>query len=59
LRKLIEQTYDAIAIHPGVRVLLMSGYNEQDAIARFVGKGVAGFIQKPFTLADLTSGSER
>ena len=36
-----------------VRVLLMSGYNEQDAIARFVGKGLAGFIQKPFNLEDL------
>jgi PAS domain S-box-containing protein len=40
-------------IEPGVRVLLMSGYNEQDAIARFVGKGLAGFIQKPFNLDDL------
>jgi PAS domain S-box-containing protein len=38
---------------PHVRVLLMSGYNEQDAIARFVGKGLAGFIQKPFNVNDL------
>jgi CheY-like chemotaxis protein len=40
-------------IDPKACVMLMSGYNEQDAIARFVGKGVAGFIQKPFTLAEL------
>ncbi len=40
-------------INPNVRVLLMSGYNEQDAIARFVGKGLAGFIQKPFMLEEL------
>jgi two-component system cell cycle sensor histidine kinase/response regulator CckA len=40
-------------INPHVRVLLMSGYNEQDAIARFVGKGLAGFIQKPFNLDEL------
>jgi two-component system cell cycle sensor histidine kinase/response regulator CckA len=40
-------------INPNVRVLLMSGYNEQDAIARFVGKGLAGFIQKPFNLEEL------
>jgi CheY-like chemotaxis protein len=42
-------------INPDVRVLLMSGYNEQDAIARFVGKGLAGFIQKPFAIDDLKS----
>jgi CheY-like chemotaxis protein len=36
-----------------VRVLLMSGYNEQDAIARFVGKGLAGFVQKPFNVDEL------
>jgi PAS domain S-box-containing protein len=35
-------------IKPGIRVLLMSGFNEQDAINRFAGKGLAGFIQKPF-----------
>ncbi|EDY20647.1 multi-sensor hybrid histidine kinase [Chthoniobacter flavus Ellin428] len=33
---------------PDVRVLLMSGFNEQDAVHRFAGKGLAGFIQKPF-----------
>jgi len=31
-------------------VLLMSGYNEQDAVMRFAGKGLAGFVQKPFTV---------
>jgi len=35
-------------IDPEVRVLLMSGFNEQDAVARFAGKGLAGFLQKPF-----------
>jgi PAS domain S-box-containing protein len=38
---------------PDARVLLMSGFNEQEAIARFTGKGLAGFIQKPFTLPTL------
>ncbi|HEV8247888.1 MAG TPA: response regulator [Polyangiaceae bacterium] len=41
------------AIRANVRVLLMSGFNEQDAIARFAGKGLAGFLQKPFTLEQL------
>ena len=49
-----EETFRELRrIDPTVRVLLMSGYNEQDAIARFVGKGLAGFIQKPFNLEDL------
>ncbi len=37
----------------------MSGYNEQDAIARFVGKGLAGFIQKPFNVNDLKESLRR
>ena len=40
-------------IHADVRVLLMSGYNEQDAISGFVGRGIAAFLQKPFTLREL------
>ncbi len=36
-----------------VPVLLMSGYNEQDAVTRFSGKGLAGFVQKPFTVETL------
>ena len=32
------------------RVLLISGFNEQQAIERFTGKGLAGFLQKPFTV---------
>ncbi len=34
-------------INPNVRVVLSSGYNEQDAIQHFTGKHLAGFIQKP------------
>jgi FixJ family two-component response regulator len=40
-------------LHSEVRVLLMSGFNEQDAIHRFAGKGLAGFIQKPFKVETL------
>jgi signal transduction histidine kinase/CheY-like chemotaxis protein len=35
-------------VGPRTPVLLMSGYNEQEVINRFAGKGLAGFIQKPF-----------
>jgi PAS domain S-box-containing protein len=40
-------------LHPGVRVILCSGYNEQDAIQHLTGLGLAGFIQKPFNMATL------
>jgi len=36
-------------MNPDVKVILSSGYNEQDATSRFVGKGLAGFIQKPYS----------
>ncbi len=40
-------------INPQVSVILCSGYNEQDATQRFSGKGLAGFIQKPFNMTAL------
>ena len=36
-------------INADAQVILSSGYNEQEATSRFVGKGLAGFIQKPYT----------
>jgi two-component system, cell cycle sensor histidine kinase and response regulator CckA len=36
-------------IKPSVRVLLSSGFNEVEAVRRFTGKGLAGFLQKPYT----------
>jgi CheY-like chemotaxis protein len=38
-----------------VSVILSSGYNEQEVTQRFVGTGLAGFIQKPYKLANLRS----
>jgi PAS domain S-box-containing protein len=40
-------------IRPEVKVILASGYNEQEATQRFAGQGLAGFIQKPYRLQDL------
>jgi two-component system cell cycle sensor histidine kinase/response regulator CckA len=40
-------------LRPDVRVVLSSGYNEQDTTARFAGKGLAGFLQKPYSAAGL------
>ena len=40
-------------LDPGVKVIITSGYNEQDIMGRFIGKGLAGFVQKPYTGAEL------
>ncbi|MDQ6970609.1 MAG: response regulator [Mariprofundus sp.] len=36
-------------INPDIKVILSSGYNEHEATSRFTGKGLAGFIQKPYS----------
>ena len=41
------------AIRPGVKVILSSGFNEVEVIRRFTGKGLAGFVQKPYSAATL------
>ena len=51
-----EQTFRELRrIDSDVRVLLSSGYNAQDATDRFAGKGLAGFIQKPYRSDELIS----
>ncbi len=40
-------------LRPDVRVILSSGYNEQEVTQRFAGKGLAGFVQKPYRMASL------
>jgi CheY-like chemotaxis protein len=40
-------------IRPGVRVILSSGYDEEEMTRRFGAKGIAGFLQKPYTAGEL------
>ena len=40
-------------IRPEVRVILSSGYSEQESVQELLGKDLAGFIQKPYQLRDL------
>jgi PAS domain S-box-containing protein len=40
-------------LQPQCRVVLTSGYNEEEALQGFAGKGLAAFVQKPFQRADL------
>ena len=49
-----EQTFRELRkINPEVIVILTSGYSEHSAMSQFSGKGLAGFIQKPFRFDDL------
>ncbi|MBU1568724.1 MAG: CHASE domain-containing protein [Proteobacteria bacterium] len=40
-------------LQPNVKVMMSSGYSEQEVSMKFVGKGMAGFIQKPYKLSEL------
>jgi PAS domain S-box-containing protein len=40
-------------IRPDVKVILSSGYDEQEATRRFAGLGLDGFVQKPYRLQQL------
>jgi signal transduction histidine kinase/ActR/RegA family two-component response regulator len=46
-------------IRPDAAVILMSGYSEGEAGGRFEGKGLAGFLEKPFSTQGLGAAIER
>jgi PAS domain S-box-containing protein len=49
-----EQTFCELRrMKPDVRVIMSSGYNQMEVTQKFVGKGLAGFIQKPYSLVGL------
>jgi two-component system cell cycle sensor histidine kinase/response regulator CckA len=49
-----ESTFTELRkIRPDVRVVLSSGYSESEATDHFAGKGLAGFIQKPYSAKGL------
>jgi two-component system cell cycle sensor histidine kinase/response regulator CckA len=51
-----EETFRAIRnTRADVPVILTSGYSEIDATRRFTSEGLAGFLEKPFTPADLAA----
>ncbi|MBN1342270.1 MAG: PAS domain S-box protein [Phycisphaerae bacterium] len=44
-----DETFNAIRhIRPDARVILSSGYSQQEATKKFAGKDLSGFIQKPY-----------
>jgi PAS domain S-box-containing protein len=49
-----EEAMEALLrMDPNVRIVLSSGYSEHDISSRFSGRGLAGFLQKPYTLSKL------
>ncbi|HEY5999128.1 MAG TPA: GAF domain-containing protein [bacterium] len=49
-----EQAFRELrALDPQARVVVSSGYNEMEIAGRFSGRGLAGFVQKPYTLETL------
>ncbi len=43
-------------LNPDVKVIMSSGFSELEITQKFVGKGLAGFIQKPYKLSLLRDG---
>jgi two-component system cell cycle sensor histidine kinase/response regulator CckA len=49
-----EETLTALRkMRPDLPVILSSGYNELEAVRRFDGKGLSGFVQKPYSASVL------
>jgi len=38
---------------PDIKVIMSSGFSEQEVTQKFAGKGLAGFVQKPYKLSTL------
>ncbi|MFH0784098.1 MAG: response regulator [Pseudomonadota bacterium] len=43
-------------LNPNVKVIMSSGFSELEVTQKFAGKGLAGFIQKPYKLSVLREG---
>lgn len=55
-----EATFDAIReIRPDARVIMISGYSQARAAEGLLARGLAGFVQKPFSPTDLLREVER
>jgi signal transduction histidine kinase len=51
-----EETFRELRrLDPQVPVIMVSGFNEQEATDRFVGRGLTGFLQKPFDIERLAA----
>ncbi len=49
----MERTHDRATLPEASPSRQARNYNEQEVIGRFTGKGLAGFVQKPYRVSDL------
>ncbi|HVJ20533.1 MAG TPA: hypothetical protein VM686_34205 [Polyangiaceae bacterium] len=50
-----EATFDALRQRaPGLPILLWSGYGADQDISGMLSRGAAGFVQKPYSVAELS-----
>ena len=55
-----EQCFQELQqINPAVKVILSSGFSEYEITQKFVGMGLAGFIQKPYKMSALKEAIQR
>ncbi len=55
----IELTHKAAAAHPGLKILLMTGYAEQRERADDLVEKIVDVVSKPFTLPDIRTAVAR
>ena len=55
----IELTHKAAAAHPGLKILLMTGYAEQRERADDLATKIVDVVSKPFTLPDIRTAVAR
>ena len=51
----VEALRQMRSLHPGMRVILTSGYSKQESLHNFAGMPLDGFLMKPFGYEDLES----
>ena len=54
-----EAFHEMRRMNAKVRVILSSGFSEQEVTRKFLGQGLAGFVQKPYTLSTLREAMSR
>jgi CheY-like chemotaxis protein len=42
-----------LGVNPAARIVMASGHSEEDVAGRFTDRGIAGILQKPYTLSKL------
>ncbi|MFC1563600.1 PAS domain S-box protein [candidate division KSB1 bacterium] len=49
-----ETNFELRKINPDIRILLASGYSQNETATEILSEGVIGFIQKPFSILELS-----